>query len=159
MGKGTMETDTINKGGDMKSALYRVSVVMLTLALFACGAHAASKVGKGAAAQPAAPAAAPTSPDAKAAAAFQASKDWNKLDPDVQAAYQGAVSTGDFSVRIDCFVRDSDILTDGDRSFLISNGFNVRTAAGNVATGYLKAGDLPSVASLPFVASIKAARK
>lgn len=44
-------------------------------------------------------------------------------------------------------------------SFLISNGFIVRAVSGPIATGHLKAGDLPSVAALPFVVSVKSSTK
>ena len=47
----------------------------------------------------------------------------------------------------------------GDRSFLISKGFNVRTVGGNVASGYMQAQNLPLVANLPFVSKIRLSKQ
>ena len=92
-------------------------------------------------------------------APFEQSREWNKLDPDVQQAYTDAVKGGDTGRRIDCFVRVEAPFDAGDRSFLFSHGYNVRTESGSVTTGYVAAKDLPSVAGLPFVLSIKSATK
>lgn len=86
---------------------------------------------------------------------FDSADVWSKIDSGLQQAYGDAMAAGDPLRRFDCFVRDQNRIDDGDRSFLISKGFNVRTVGGNVASGYLKAQDLPSVARLPFVVSIR----
>lgn len=93
-----------------------------------------------------------------APAGFKASKAWNKLDAGLQQAWQDAKKAGDMSRRLDCFVRVRAPADEGDQSFLISHGFIVRQFAGTIATGHMKAADLPSVAELPFVDSIKLAK-
>ena len=80
---------------------------------------------------------------------------WEKVDPDLQQAYKDAMTAGDPLRRFDCFVRDQNQIDPGDRDFLQSKGFNVRTVGGNVASGNLKAQDLPSVAGLPFVVKVR----
>ena len=82
---------------------------------------------------------------------------WNKIDPGLQQAYRDAMAANNPSQRFDCFVRDQNQIDPGDRDFLQSSGFNVRTVGGNVASGYLQAQDLSSVAALPFVVSVRLA--
>ena len=84
---------------------------------------------------------------------------WDKVDPELQQAYKDALAAGDPLRRFDCYVRDQNVIDDGDRSFLISKGFNVRTVGGNVASGYMKAQDLPLVANLPFVSKIRLSKQ
>ena len=90
---------------------------------------------------------------------FQTSKAWNKLDSATQNAWLDAMKTGDTGRRMDCFVRVRAPADRGDESFLLDNGFDVRMFAGNVASGHMKAGDVPGVANLPFVDSIKLSTK
>jgi len=84
---------------------------------------------------------------------------WDKVDPELQQAYKDALAAGDPLRRFDCFVRDQNVIDDGDRSFLISKGFNVRTVGGNVASGYMQAQNLPLVANLPFVSKIRLSKQ
>lgn len=91
--------------------------------------------------------------------AFERSAAWQKVDPSLQASWKEAMASGDADRRIDAFVRCQQAIDPGDKSFLISNGFIVRAVSGPIATGHLKAGDLPSVAALPFVVSVKLSTK
>lgn len=90
---------------------------------------------------------------------FESTKEWSKLDDATQNAWQAAMKGNDSSRRIDCFVRVRAPFDAGDRSFLFSVGYNVRAVSGNVASGHVAAKDLPNVAALPFVDSIKIAGK
>lgn len=90
---------------------------------------------------------------------FEKSPAWSKVDPQLQTAWKGAMTSGNTSQRFDAFVRCQQAIDQGDQSFLISNGFIVRAASGPIASGHLKASDLPSVAALPFVSSIKLSTK
>lgn len=80
---------------------------------------------------------------------------WAKVDDSLKAAWQDAMKSGNTSQRLDCFVRVQAPFDRGDQSFLISNGFNLRAASGTIASGHLAASDLPQVAGLPFVVSVK----
>ena len=125
---------------------------LCTVVLICC---LAVSVSAGAKAKPAAP----TGAAAEAANAlpkgFTDADAGEKIDPDLQQAYKDAMTAGDPLRRFDCFVRDQNQIDPGDRDFLQSKGFNVRTVGGNVASGYLKAQDLPSVAGLPFVVKVR----
>lgn len=125
---------------------------LCTVVLICC---LAGSVSAGAKAKPVAP----TGSAAEAANAlpkgFTDADAWEKIDPDLQQAYKEAMTAGDPLRRFDCFVRDQNQIDPGDRDFLQSKGFNVRTVGGNVASGYLKAQDLPSVAGLPFVVKVR----
>lgn len=88
---------------------------------------------------------------------FEGSKAWNKLDPGLQKAWLDAKKAGDMGHRLDCFVRVRAPADEGDRSFLENHGYVVRQFAGTIATGHMKAGDLQSVAELPFVDSVRLA--
>ena len=90
---------------------------------------------------------------------FEGSTAWQKLDSGTQQAWTAAKAAGDMTTRIDCFVRVRAPDDRGDESFLISKGYNARAFAGTIASGYLKAQDLPGVAGLPFVESVKIAKK
>ena len=89
---------------------------------------------------------------------FQTSSAWKKLDAGTQAAWLAAQQANNPAQRIDCFVRVQAPADQGDESFLFSTGYQVRTFAGPVATGHVQAKDLPNVAALPFVMSIKLAK-
>ncbi|MBT3182858.1 MAG: hypothetical protein HN337_10205 [Deltaproteobacteria bacterium] len=89
---------------------------------------------------------------------FEQSRAWKKLGTRVQSAWLAAKKTGDMSTRLDCFVRIESPADDGDKSFLISNGFNVMVF-GLITRGHMQVKDLRRVAELPFVQSIKLSTK
>lgn len=95
---------------------------------------------------------------ADSSASFETTKAWSKLGDTLQSAWLDAKKSGDMSRRLDCFVRVRAPADNGDQSFLFSNGFVVRQFAGPVASGYMTADDVPDVANLPFVVSIKLAK-
>jgi hypothetical protein len=121
-----------------------------------CGSYNASAQGAKAA-KPAAQAQAAPAAQAPAAPSFETTKDFGKLDDTLQQAWTAAKSSGNMGTRVDCFVRISDVPDPGDRTFLEDHGMTVITFAGPVARGYMNVGALPSVASLPFVSTIKSA--
>jgi hypothetical protein len=86
---------------------------------------------------------------------FAQSRAFKKLDADTQQAWQEAMQANDPERRFDCFVRVRAPADRGDQSFLFSAGFVVRMFSGNVASGYMAAKDLPRVARLDFVDSIR----
>lgn len=90
---------------------------------------------------------------------FEAESCWQKVDPDLQAAWQDAMKSGDSDRRLDVFVRCQEAIDPGDKDFLESHGFVLRAASGPIASGHLKASDLRDVANLPFVASVKLSTK
>lgn len=89
---------------------------------------------------------------------FESSRGWAKLGSSLQEAWLDAKRSGDMSRRFDCFVRVRAPADSGDESFLLDNGFVVRLFSGTIASGHLKAQDLPHVANLYFVDSIKLAK-
>lgn len=89
---------------------------------------------------------------------FKNSKAWNKVDDSLQTAWINAMSQGNGDMKLECFVRVEPPADEGDRSFLISNGFIVQVFAGNIARGRMKAKDLKSVAELPFVQKVSLAK-
>jgi len=86
---------------------------------------------------------------------FQNSRFWKKLDVNAQKEWLDAMNKGDTDRRFDCFVRVRWPADRGDESFLISKGFNVRFFSGTIATGHMKAKDMPDVAELSFVDKIQ----
>jgi hypothetical protein len=92
------------------------------------------------------------------ASSFETSKAWNKLGDSLKTAWLDAKKAGDMSRRFDCFVRVRAPADRGDESFLLDKGYVVRLFSGSVATGHMKAGDLPDVAGLDFVDSINLAK-
>lgn len=56
---------------------------------------------------------------------------WHRVDLGLQQAYMDALAANDSSRRVDCFVRDENKINPGDRDFLASNGFNIRSVGGN----------------------------
>ncbi|MFH0799583.1 MAG: hypothetical protein V2A66_05305 [Pseudomonadota bacterium] len=139
-----------------KTMLFGAVVAVCGVCLLCSGLYAYAKDHKPAKEPPAAAAS-----DSSASAAggdevsFEQTKDWNKLEPRLQAAWLDAKKSGDMTRRLDCFVRVRERGDKGDESFLFSHGFVVRAFSGPVATGHTTAADLQSVAGLPFVASIK----
>ena len=95
---------------------------------------------------------------AQQAGDFQQSRAWKKLGPRVQAAWLAAKKSGNMSTRLDCFVRIESPADDGDKSFLISNGFNVMVF-GLITRGYTQAKNLQRVAEQPFVQAINLSTK
>lgn len=89
---------------------------------------------------------------------FEASPEWSKIDPGLQASWRDAMSAGDGERRFDVFVRCREGIDEGDKSFLLDRGFVTRAASGPIASGHLKAEDLQDVAGLPFVVSIKSSQ-
>lgn len=102
-----------------------------------------------------APAASDSQKDSDPVAAFQNSRYWKKLDERTQQAWLDAMGANDPERRMDCFVRVRWPADQGDESFLISKGFDVRFFSGTIASGHMKANDMPDVAALPFVDSVK----
>jgi hypothetical protein len=91
---------------------------------------------------------------------FQQSKEWKKVEPRLQEIWLSAVKDNfPDQPGLLCFVRVRAPFDLGDRSFLISRGFSVQVVAGTIARGRLDIKDLPNIASLPFVESIKLATK
>ncbi len=85
---------------------------------------------------------------------FEQSKAWNKLDSNLQAAYQAAQKNGNMEEKFPCIVRVEAPLDNGDLNFLTSSGFIVQMNSGNSTKGQVKAKNLEKVASLPFVNKI-----
>ncbi|MFH1874541.1 MAG: hypothetical protein ABH859_05075 [Pseudomonadota bacterium] len=85
---------------------------------------------------------------------FEGTKAWNKVDPNLQAAWQAAQKNGDMEEKFSCIVRVEAPMDDGDLNFLTSAGFIVQMPAGNSARGQVKAKNLENVANLPFVQKI-----
>jgi len=91
---------------------------------------------------------------------FAQSKEWNKVGPRLQALWLSALKENFSSQeKVRCFVRVRAPYSRGDKSFLISSGFSVQLFSGTIARGRMNIKDLPNVASLPFVESIKLATK
>jgi len=145
-------------GGNSMKILFAVSLTFALVFAFLPGFFASADEGKSGGIVSTEPQAAVSQKQALPEG-FDDAKVWEKIDPALQQAYRDAMGAGDRLRRFDCFVRDQNRIDDGDRSFLISKGFNVRTVGGNVASGYLKAQDLPLVARLPFVVSIKLSKR
>lgn len=91
--------------------------------------------------------------------AFETTKSFSKLDASLQKIWTDAKVSNNFDQRIDCFVRGEQNFDRGDKSFLISAGYNVRMISGPIATGYMNLKDLPDVANLPIIVTIKNASK
>ena len=96
---------------------------------------------------------------AQSAASFPQSPAWKKLDAPTQQAWTAAFRKGDMSAALQCFVRANEPLRPGDQDFLTSSGFVIRLVANTVASGSVTVANLPSVANLPFVVSIRTAEK
>ncbi|MFH1654163.1 MAG: hypothetical protein ABIE74_08920 [Pseudomonadota bacterium] len=88
------------------------------------------------------------------APSFETTKTWGKLDSNMQQAWLTAQKDDNMEARLDCFVRGQQYFDEGDKSFLISQGFYWMQASGNIARGYVKANDLQNIAQLPFVTKI-----
>jgi hypothetical protein len=133
-----------------------VSTVMMLLLIAASAGPLSAKTerpkAKAASSQPSAGG---TSAPADPIATFQNSTAWKKLDGPTQQAWLDAMQSGDTKRRMDCFVRVDAPADRGDVSFLESNGYDVRMFAGPIATGHMNAEDLPNVAGLPFVRSVR----
>ncbi len=138
------------------SKFYRIVLAVIIVFVVTAATHLEAKTerpkAKAASNEPAASeAAAPADP----IVSFQNSSGWGKLDQPTQEAWLDAMKSGDTKRRLDCFVRVRAPADRGDASFLISNGYDVRMFSGPIATGHMNAEDLPSVANLPFVASVR----
>lgn len=89
---------------------------------------------------------------------FEQTMEWNKIGTQLQQAWLAAKKATDMQRSFSCYARVRAPYTSGDRSFLQSKGFNVRVAAGTIVRGDVTADNLPAVAQLPFVDSIKLAQ-
>ncbi|MFH1831144.1 MAG: hypothetical protein ABH871_10305 [Pseudomonadota bacterium] len=98
--------------------------------------------------------------DTSSSAQFSQSKEWNKVGPRLQELWLSALKQNfPTQDKVLCFVRVRSSFERGDQSFLISSGFSVQVISGSIARGRMYIKDLPSVAGLPFVESIKLATK
>ena len=91
------------------------------------------------------------------ASSFETSRDWKKLSDDIQQAWLAAKKSGDFSLKLECFLVLTEIANDGDQSFLFDAGFSTQIATGTVVRGHMKVEALPKVAGQYFVREIKLA--
>lgn len=128
-----------------------VFILTLTLSLLAGGIYAKGKA-KQVKTQ------VPEAASVSEIADFKNSKAWNKVDDSLKDAWINAINTGNRDLKLECFVRVEPPADEGDQSFLISNGFIVQMFAGNIGRGHMKAGDLRSVAELPFVQKVSLAK-
>lgn len=87
---------------------------------------------------------------------FEQSKDWTKLEPAAQDAWNSYKKTGQ-SFKIECFLVLSEIADQGDQSFLFSAGFSTEVATGSVVRGHMQVSALPNVANQYFVRKINLA--
>jgi hypothetical protein len=89
---------------------------------------------------------------------FPSSREWKKLDSVLQNGWTQAKAGGTMDARVDCFVRVDPPADPGDRAFLETHGFVVRTFAGLIASGHTTYDSLQGIANLDFVQGVRAAK-